>query len=127
MPSRKPEINIIRELSAYLPGEALEAVSYMLDDPMADLTPGQAARLGAAFSAVGARLTGAAKEHMRGVLLHTDQDVLFRSVPESMATLVNSDEVKKQYPMAYHPLLYRMSLRKAYTSVELPFSLPDRG
>lgn len=127
MAKGKPEIDIMRELSPYLDGSSLERIGYYLIEPMDDLGVGEAARLGAAFTALGARLTEAAKSFVEGARLHTDREVLFRSIPPSYSTGVDVAAVKKIFPESERPDLYRKSYRKGYVSVELPFSIPKRS
>ena len=57
-----PNINPLAELGAFLPGDALERLAVLLAEPDARHTCGQLARLGAAFSSVGASFDGRSEE-----------------------------------------------------------------
>ena len=118
----KPAINIIAELARMLPGDALERIMNELEDPGSNLTLGEMARAGAAFSALGARMTGQAKDSLLGVRLHTDSEVLFKWTDPSTATTLDTDAVKKTFPQSEYPELYKTQNRKGSISVELPFS-----
>ena len=98
-----PNINPLAELGAFLPGDALERLAVLLAEPHARHTSGQLARLGAAFSSVGTRLTDAARNGMHERLAGGDErafesGVLFRWRRPSVVTAVDTQRVRAVFP-----------------------------
>lgn len=113
MATANPNVNPIAELGALLPGDALERLAGLLADPNAVFTCGQLARLGAAFSSVGATLTGAARAGMRPRLegggaggRALEAGVLFQWRKPGAVTAVDARRVRAAFPPTLRPDLY---------------------
>ncbi len=107
-----PNINPLAELGAFLPGDALERLAVLLAEPHARHTSGQLARLGAAFSSVGASLTSAARDGMHDRLAGRDgyafeSGVLFKWRRPSVVTAVDTQRVRAAFPPTTRPDLYK--------------------
>ena len=103
------------ELGAVLPGEALERLKGMLADPGADHTPGQLARIGAAFTDVGNRLSATVRDGMYDRLAgglgensRLAQDgVLFQWRAPREETAVDTKAVRSMFPKSEYSELYK--------------------
>lgn len=107
-----PNINPLAELGAFLPGDALERLALLLAEPDARHTCGQLARLGAAFSSVGASLTSAAKDGMHERLAGGngrafESGVLFQWRRPLVVTAVDTQRVRTAFPPTMRPDLYK--------------------
>lgn len=115
MATANPTVNPIVELGALLPGDAIERLAGLLADPNAQFPCGQLARLGAAFSSVGATLTGAARDGMRARLEGGDGErgrafesgVLFQWRKPNSVTTVDTQRVRAAFPPSLRPDLYK--------------------
>ncbi len=115
MATANPNVNPIEELGALLPGDALESLAGLLAEPNARFTCGQLARLGAAFSSVGATLTGAARAGMQPRLeggagergRAFEAGVLFQWRKPSTVTAVDAQRVRDAFPPSMRPDLYK--------------------
>ena len=107
----------VGDLGRVLPGEALEAIKDLLEDPGRDQSAGELARIAQAFNDIGdtvkfhakaimmRRLEGMAGENAREVVDGT----IFEYRPPRTQTRVNSDAVKAEFPIADNPDLYKKS------------------
>ena len=108
-----PNINPLAELGAFLPGDTLERLAVLLAEPDARHTCGQLARLGAAFSSLGASLTDAARSGMHERLTEGDgrafeSGVLFQWRRPSVVTAVDTQRVRAAFPPTHaRPDLYK--------------------
>ena len=107
-----PNINPVAELGAFLPGDALERLAVLLAEPDARHTCGQLARLGAAFSSIGASLTNAARDGMHERLAGGDErafeaGVLFQWRKPSLVRAVDTQRVRATFPPSVRPDLYK--------------------
>ena len=115
MATANPNVNPIAELGALLPGDAVERLAGLLADPNARLSCGRLARLGAAFSSVGATLTGAARAGMQPRLEGCagesgrafETGVLFQWRKPNMVTAVDAQRVRAAFPPSDRPDLYK--------------------
>ena len=114
--------NVPDVLGCVLSGESIEALMDEVLDPGANLTKGQLAMLGGAFEALSKHFTEAAKSGLEGVRVHVDTgDVLFKWKDPYPQTRVDTDMVKRHFPEATFPQLYKKSDVAGSVSVELPF------
>lgn len=136
MATANPNVNPIAELGALLPGDALERLAGLLAgllaDPNAVFTCGQLARLGAAFSSVGATLTGAARAGMRPRLeggggggRAFEAGVLFQWRKPGAVTAVDTQRVRAAFPPALRPDLYTTRSRRGWSPS--PCGTPPSG
>ena len=109
-----PNINPLAELGAFLPGDTLERLAVLLAEPDARHSCGQLARLGAAFSSVGTRLTDAARSGMHDRLAGGEENgrafesgVLFKWRRPSVVTAVDTQRVRAAFPPTMRPDLYK--------------------
>ena len=115
MATANPNVNPIEELGALLPGDAIERLACLLADPNAQFPCGQLARLGAAFTSVGATLTEAARDGMRPRLEANaaqggrafESGVLFQWRKPNSVTTVDAQRVRAAFPPSERPDLYK--------------------
>ena len=109
--------NPIAELGKLLDGAALERLADALAEPDADFSAGELARIGAAFSQIGADFTAAAKETVSPLITggigkdshYLDGGAAFKWRRGFTRTAVDSAAVKKLFPPADYPDLYKTS------------------
>ena len=119
--ANNPPLDVVKELGFLLSGEGMETLLDELTDPGSQLSVGQAAKFFGAMEAVGAKGMEGIKDHLAGVRLHTDEEVLFKWRNPSTQMRVDTDKVKKLFPQAEYPDLYKQTEVKGGTTVELPF------
>lgn len=120
--------NPVGELGVILSGDSLERLAGLMLDPDADLSPGQLARLGQAFSEIGGGCIAAAKDAMEPRIaggaassrIATDAGVTFEWRPPSESHTLKTAAIKALYSRDERPELYRVSQRRA--SISLKFA-----
>ena len=128
---RRPDIDMREELRraffdearGYIPGcgGALDALMELLDDPTAYHTPGQLAKLGAAFSAAGKNLTAAAKVQAEDRGLSEDDGVVFTYRAPTQQTRVNTKYLRERFPAVNYPEMWQRVELVGTTAIDLPF------
>ena len=113
---QKPPINLVTEIG-FLPEWVLDEIL----DPLSTLSPGQAARLGAALSVLGNHLSNNAKDAVFGSKAREDSGVTFDTVEATSFPALNNQTVQNTYPRTQYPKLYRTQKRKSHVLVDLPF------
>lgn len=113
----KPPIDLVSEIG-FLPEWMIDEIA----DPLSTLSPGEAAKKGAALVALGNHLTENAKKTVFGAKGREDHGAVFDTIDTSSYPVVNNDAVKKQFPQEKFPGLYRTQTRKAYVTIDLPFN-----
>lgn len=113
---KKPPLDLLEELD-FLPEWILDEIQ----DPLSVLSPGEAARRGAALSVLGSTITENTKTALMGARARTDHGVTFDTVEATSYPTVNNDAVKKHFPQEQYPHLYRTQKRKAHVTADLPF------
>ena len=112
----------VTELGVVLSGESIERMATLRIDPDADLGPGQLARVGQAFSEIGGELMERAKDavgdRVEGMVgastRYVDAGVTFEWRKPTESTGVNAAEIKRTFPPAEYPELYKKSTRRGY-------------
>lgn len=113
----KPPLDLLEEIN-FLPEWILDE----LEDPLCNLSPGASARLGAALARLGEILTENAKNAMYGVKNREDQGVLFDTIEPTSYPAIDSDAIKRDFPIATFPHYYVNRNRKGYVLPDLPFT-----
>ena len=113
---KKPPVDLVQEIG-FLPEWILDEIQ----DPLSILAPGEAARLGAALAVLGSTISEGTKSALMGAKNRTDHGVTFETVEATSYPTINSEAVKKAYPQADNPHLYRKQNRKAHVTADLPF------
>lgn len=114
----KPPLDLLAEIG-FLPEWLIDEI----EDPLSTLSPGQAARMGAALSALGALLSDNAKNAVFGWKNHQDQGVIFNTIDATSYPAVATAKVKSRFPISQYPELYKKNSRKAHVTAELPFDI----
>ena len=115
-------------LATVISGSALEDLLSELDDPGAWMSAGDYAKLGAAFKDLGAVLTDTAKALVEpeirggvgGDARLTSGGVDFAWRKGGPRVLVDSAAVRREYPRADYPDLYRESFANDAIAITLP-------
>ena len=115
--------SLLAIIARHLGEDAAERLTPVLDDPTADLTPGQCAILGGALSSAGAAITNAARDVLYGVRQHEEEGVVFSwRDPLPPRWRVKTATVKELFPQTEYPDLYhRDKGRTGYVVVDLPW------
>ena len=131
---RKPEMKMVQELQRTLrnrTGEEIETICGLMadltEDPGADHTPGELARLGALFTEIGGTLTGAARDQASRDKLREDEDVFFTYREPGEQQRVNTEYLKKKFPPVNYPEMWQRVPTKGSVSLDLPFRTKYRA
>lgn len=124
MPTAMTGSQILKELSRALDERALEQVDGLIEDPSADHTGGELARLGKAFNDLGKYLTDTSKTLMissaqgspGGVV---DSSVLFKYRKGGTQTRIDSKIIRLSFPEEEYPGFYTTSEVKPSVSVQV--------
>ena len=115
----------VGELGMVLPGDALEALKDILEDPGADHSAGQLARLGQCFTDIGAHLTTQAKQIMEPRIRggagasrrHAEDGAIFEWRRGGSYLRVDTMAIKALYAETENPDLYTTSERSDSISI----------
>ena len=125
---RKPDMKLGQELQQLLrnrDGEEIEAMCNVLadltEDPGADHTPGELARLGALLTEVGGALTDAARDQAAQSGLREDSGVFFTHREPGEQLRVNTAYMRQKFPAVNYPEMWTTTPVKGSVSVDLPF------
>ena len=125
---RKPEMKMVQELQRTLrnrTGEEIETICGLMadltEDPGADHTPGELARLGALFTEMGGTLTDAARGQASRDKLREDEDVFFTYREPGEQQRVNTAYLKEKFPPVNYPEMWQRVPTKGSVSLDLPF------
>ena len=110
---------MVADLGVLLPGDAVERLIDEASDPMRTITAGQAWRLGETLIKIGEVLQSYAKADYVGCARpQWDCGVIFSFVGPSESVMVDSEQVRKDYPERAFPELYKTSKRRGYVSAK---------
>ena len=119
--------NPIAELGRVLSGESLERMADILAEPEADFGAGELARIGAAFTQIGAGLTAAAKTEAGRIVIggvgkdgyYADGGAVFKWRRGYESVRVDSAAVKRLFPPSEYPELYKTTTTRDSIAVTL--------
>ena len=117
------ESKLLGLLGLLLPGDALERIQDELTDGGAWLGHGDKALVGKALTELGARFTEDVKAAHVGATTAIDSregDIIVKAVAPTSSWQVDSSAVKKFFPLADYPDLYKKQERRGYMTLELP-------
>ena len=123
---RKPYIQVGQELARAFPagsGEAIEAIAMLIEDPGADHTVGGLAKLGAAFTFIGQRLSDEARREAALLGLKEDAGVFFTYREPHVQERVNTKHLKAKFPAVNYPDMWQKVEVSGSVAIDLPFRI----
>ena len=99
----------------------------LIEDPGADHTPGELAKLGALFTEIGGILTDAARDQASQNRLQEDKDVFFTYRKPGEQQRVNTAYLKEKFPAVNYPEMWQKVETKGSVSFDLPFRTKYRA
>ena len=131
---RKPDMKMDQELHRFLrkrTGDEIETICGLMadltQDPGADHTPGELARLGALLTEVGGRLTDTAREQASRHRLTEDKGVYFTHREQGEQHRVNTQYLREKFPAVNYPEMWTRTTTRGGVSVDLPFRTKYRA
>ena len=132
--ARKEDLNISDELMRFMkghwPGDYIETmitfVSSLTDDPGADHTPGEIARMGAVLAELGKTMTDTAKAQAAFGGIMEDAGVEFKVRAPSTQERIDTDYMKANFPQVNYPEMWKTTAIKGSVAVDLPFKTGER-
>ena len=114
------------ELGRVLPGDTIEQIKTILEDPGADMSYGELTRFGQAMTDIGARCLdeakGAVHDRIAGGVgesgRYVSAGVLFEWRPSYEAVRVDTQVAKREFPLDDYPERYKTSTVKSTVSVK---------